>query len=394
MSGKIILSIVGAIAATGLFVFAVASPTPQGIDPDVPTADQDTSSAESKDSSTPSSKSVVVEEPQKTPEAMVWIPGGEYTMGSHDSKTPDEQPAHQVTLDGFWMDATEVTNGQFLAFTKATGYVTVAEKTPKREEFTNLIDDISKIPEENLVAGSICFNPNFDKALVEQAKKESPNWPYHIWTYRKGANWRKPDGPNSSINSKLNHPVVHVSWTDAVEYCKWAGKRLPTEAEWERAARGGVEGETYPWGNEQMPNNKWMQNVWQGEFPYDNKLLDGFEATAPVKSFQPNLYGLYDMSGNVWEWCYDFYQPDYYANSPKRNPFGPSSSFDPQEPGIPKRVQRGGSFMCSSNYCIGYRCSSRMKGEPVAGSFHCGFRCVVSVESYDDYVTAQSTPEK
>jgi sulfatase modifying factor 1 len=201
-------------------------------------------------------------------------------------------------------------------------------------------------------------------------------WPYRLWGYVKGANWAHPSGPDSNIDATLDHPVVHVNWDDANAYAKWAGKRLPTEAEWEYAARGGTEGQAYPWGNEQLPNGKWMHNVWQGEFPYKNENLDGFIESAPVKSFAPNGYGLYDMSGNVWEWCSDWYLPDYYAFSPRKNPQGPDYSNDPNEPGMPKRVQRGGSFMCNVNYCTGYRISARMKGTPDSGLRHTGFRCV------------------
>lgn len=330
----------------------------------------------------------VTEPPGETPPEMVWIPGAEFTMGDEESNRADEKPAHRVTLDGFWMDATEVTNREYQAFTDATGYVTVAEKAPKREDFEGQVPDVSLIPEENLVAGSICFNPNFDRQLVERAKQETDMWPYHVWTYRHGANWRQPDGPGSSIEDRLDHPVVHVSWYDAVEYCKWAGKQLPTEAQWEYAARGGLSGKAYPWGDQRELGDKWMQNIWQGEFPFENKVLDGFEKTSPVRTFAANGFGLFDMSGNVWEWCADYYRPDYYAHSPKRNPAGPDDSFDPQEPGIVKRVQRGGSFMCNGNYCIGYRCSARMKGEEATGTFHCGFRCVVPANGIDNYQRA------
>ncbi len=315
-------------------------------------------------------------QPGPPPEGMVWIPGGTALIGDDEGK-PDEQPAHSATIDGFWMDATEVTNGAFKKFTDATGYLTIAERTPKREDFKGQVADVNAIPAENLVAGSICFNPNFDRHSLT---KDQPLWPLQVWSYVKGANWRHPDGPASSIDDKLQHPVVHVAWEDAVAYCKWAHKRLPTEAEWEYAARGGQKAATYPCGNELVHDGKWLANIWQGEFPETHEVKDGFRTTAPVASFPPNGYGLFDMAGNVWEWCHDFYRPDYYRFAPLSNPPGPSDSFDPLEPDSPKRVQRGGSFMCSDNYCRGYRITARMKQAPDSGTFHAGFRCVRSPE--------------
>lgn len=314
--------------------------------------------------------------PAPAPEGMVWIPGGTFRMGN-DKGQPDEAPEHEVTLDGFWIDRTEVTNRQFKEFTDATGYLTTAEKTPRREDFVGQVEDIEAIPAENLVAGSICFNPDFDPKTLKQ---DHPLWMYQVWQYVHGANWRHPRGPDSSIDDLLDHPVVHVSWDDAVAYCDWAGKRLPTEAEYEYAARGGLEGQEFCWGDEKNPDGQWMCNIWQGVFPFKNRNEDSYEATAPVGSFPPNGYGLYDMSGNVWEWCSDLYRPDYYAQSPRQNPFGPTDSFDPLEPGLVKRVQRGGSFMCSDNYCLGYRVAARMKGTPDTGTFHAGFRCVLTPE--------------
>jgi formylglycine-generating enzyme len=315
-----------------------------------------------------------VRPPGPAPQRMVWIPGGTFVMGDDDGP-PDESPAHSVTLDGYWMDRTDVTNQQFKAFVDATHYVTVAERTPKREDFRGLVPNLQDIPAENLVPGSICFNENFDRRSLT---KDDPLWPYQVWKYVKGANWRHPEGPQTNIDDRIQHPVVHVSWDDAVAYGKWAGKRLPTEAEWEHAARGGLKGAAYPWGDQLVQNGKWMLNIWQGEFPGTNEVKDGFRTTAPVASFPPNGYGLYDMAGNVWEWCSDFYRPDYYRYSPMRNPPGPSDSFDPNEPNYVKRVQRGGSFMCSDNYCRGYRVAARMKGTPDSGTYHTGFRCVRS----------------
>ncbi|MCA9115753.1 MAG: formylglycine-generating enzyme family protein [Planctomycetaceae bacterium] len=324
---------------------------------------------------------LLVEAPHPAPPGMVWIPGGTFLMGTHPDGTDsreiipsDEQPQREVELDGFFMDATEVTNREFLRFTEATGYVTVAEKAPRREDFIGQVEDVRLIPEENLVAGSICFNPDFDRTTLHT---DHPLWPYQVWQYVKGANWRHPHGPETSITDLLDHPVVHVAWTDAIAYCEWAGKALPTEAEWEYAARDGREGNVYPWGNERRPEGKWMHNIWQGQFPEENAVTDGYRFSAAVGTFPPGQWGLYDMSGNVWEWCADWYRPNYYSYGRKRNPRGPHNSYDPQEPGLPKRRQRGGSFMCSDNYCIGYRCSARMKGTPDSGAFHTGFRCVV-----------------
>ncbi len=323
------------------------------------------------------------------PAGMKWIPGGRFQMGSLSGPQEDERPVHKVSIDGFWMDETEVTNAQFLKFVEATGYKTVAEKAPKREDFEGQLQPGVTIPDEMLVPGSICFNPNLDMRTL---RKDFVNWPYQVWKYQPGADWRHPLGPDSSIDKILDHPVIHVSWEDAQAYCLWAKRRLPTEAEWEYAARGGLESKDYPWGNERNPDGKWLHNTWQGVFPETHDVKDGFEGTAPVKSYKPNGYGLYDMSGNVWEWCQDWYRPNYYSISSGKNPTGPSDSFDPNEPQVPKRVQRGGSFMCSDDYCTGYRVSARMKGDVLSGTFHCGFRTVLSPQRGQD--TAASVTNK
>jgi sulfatase modifying factor 1 len=302
-----------------------------------------------------------------TPMNEVWVPGGEFTMG--DEEFADARPPHKVQVEGFWMDETEVTNEQFAWFVKQTDYVTIAERTPRPEDFPN-------VPREalpaRLVAGSPVFTPA--KCLPGQACLSCVNW----WEYCEGASWRHPEGPDSDLRGRAKHPVVHVAWEDAMAYARWAGKRLPTEAEWERAARGGLEGKRYYWGNELCPGGKWMANIWQGQFPLENRTDDGFPGAAPVKSFPPNAFGLYDMAGNVWEWCADWYRPDYYAVSPKDNPQGPESSIDPDGRDEPKRVQRGGSFLCSDNYCVRYRAGARGQGEPKTGLSHTGFRCVRS----------------
>lgn len=311
------------------------------------------------------------------PERMVWIPGGEFLMGAenpsasmsggHDSK-PDASPRHRVIVDGFWMDQTEVTNAQFERFVAATGHVTTAEEIPRAEDFPGA-------PATTLVAGSVVFAPTAHAVPL--------NDHFQWWTYVKDANWRHPDGPASDLRGRENHPVVHVSYADALAYAKWAGKRLPTEAEWEFAARGGLTGQLYTWGNELRPGGRWMANIYEGKFPTHDTGEDGFAGIAPVGQYPVNGYGLHDIGGNVWEWCADWYRSDYYAQlaaqpSPARNPQGPAESFDPAEPGTPKRVHRGGSFLCNDQYCTRYMVGTRGKGEPDTGTNHLGFRCVKS----------------
>jgi formylglycine-generating enzyme len=274
---------------------------------------------------------------------------------------PDERPVHEVEVDGFWMDRTEVTNEQFAEFVRATGYVTVAERIPSAKDYPG-------VPADKLVAGSAVFTPPAGEVPLDNH--------FAWWTYVAGANWRQPEGSGSSVKGRERHPVVHVCWEDAQAYARWAGKRLPTEAEWEYAARGGLDRQPYIWGGEQLPAGRWCANIWQGRFPNENTQADGFRGTAPVASFPPNGYGLHDMSGNVWEWCQDWYLPDYYSVSPGKNPPGPNTSFDPNEPGVAKRVQRGGSYLCSDLYCLGYRPGARMKASPDTGLSHSGFRCV------------------
>jgi len=314
--------------------------------------------------------------PSTAPEGMVWIPGGEFSMGCDDPRRkpfgggdpmPDTRPVHRVHVDGFWMDKTEVTNDQFAAFVAATGYLTVAETPPRAEDFP-------EAPAENLVAGSIVFSPPPGPVPLDNH--------YRWWNYVHGANWRHPTGPESSIAGQGSAPVVQVAHADAVAYATWAGKRLPTEAEWEFAARGGLSGATYPWGEEFLPGGRAMANTWQGQFPINNTAEDGYASVAPTASFPANGYGLHDMSGNVWEWCADWYRPDSYARDQRRdgdvvrNPRGPDTSHDPQEPGQAKRVLRGGSFMCTEQYCSRYIVGTRGKGEVSSGANHIGFRCV------------------
>lgn len=295
------------------------------------------------------------------PAKMVWIPAGKFRMGSDDTNFPDAQPIHEVELSGFWMDEHEVTNAEFAQFVQATGYITVAERALNPADFPG-------VPADKLVPGSGVFTP--------PAQEVSLDNPLQWWQYVPGASWRHPEGPNSSITGKPNDPVVQVSYEDAAAYARWAGKRLPTEAEWEYAAQGGKGRHKFYWGDELKPEGKWVANIYQGNFPEKNSGEDGFITVAPVKSYPANGYGLYDLDGNVWEWCNDFYRPDYYQQSPKQNPKGPADSYDPDEPGAVKKVQRGGSFLCSDEYCIRYRPGSRGKGEISSASNNLGFRCV------------------
>lgn len=292
---------------------------------------------------------------------MVWIPGGSFEMGTNDQMFPDAQPVHQVALKGFLMDEHEVTNAEFEQFVKATNYLTDAEQKLDPKDYPG-------VPVESLVAGSAVFTPTQQKVSLDN--------PLQWWRYVAGADWKHPLGPNSSIAGLENYPAIHVSYEDAAAYAKWAGKRLPSEAEWEYAARGGKGIQKYYWGNDLKPQGKWVANIYQGDFPQKNTGEDGFVGIAPVKSFGANPYGLYDIDGNVWEWCNDFYRADYYKQSPLNNPTGPANSYDPEEPGAVKRVQRGGSFLCSDQYCIRYKSGSRGKGEVRSGSNNLGFRCV------------------
>ena len=307
---------------------------------------------------------------------MALILGGQFRMGGDTLwGRPDEFPAHQVKVSSFYMDVHEVTNRQFKAFVEATGYITTAEKKPDWEELRKQVPEGTQKPaDEFLVAASLVFSPpNHPVSL---------NNPLIWWKWTVGADWRHPDGPGSNLNGKEDYPVVHVSWDDAQSYSSWAGKRLPTEAEWEFAARGGQSNATYPWGNELVTKGKKKANVWDGNFPNNNTGLDDYIGTAPVKQFPPNPYGLYDMAGNVWEWVSDWYTADYYSLCKKSgwmdNPTGPLKSLDPDEPFAQKKVVRGGSFLCNDQYCSGFRIGARMKTSWDTSLNHTGFRCVVS----------------
>jgi formylglycine-generating enzyme len=314
--------------------------------------------------------------PSNAPPGMAWIPGGEFSMGAQQNDslndvgmqaTVDSRPIHRVYVDGFWMDKTDVTNAEFARFVKATGYVTVAERKPNAKDFPDA-------PPENLVAGAVVFSPPDHMVSLDDH--------FQWWSYVHGANWRHPEGPRSSLTGRDNFPVVDVAYEDAEAYAKWAGKRLPTEAEWEFAARGGLSGKLYPWGDEFRPGGKWMANTHQGKFPVKDTGDDGHIGVSEVAIFPPNGYGLYDMAGNVWQWTSDWYRPDYYAQlmaagGTVKNPTGPSSAYDPSEPNEPKKVQRGGSFLCTDQYCLRYMVGTRGKGEVSTGTNHLGFRCVV-----------------
>jgi sulfatase modifying factor 1 len=328
--------------------------------------------------------------PNSAPQGMVWIPGGEFSMGAQNppdmdevgmQATTDSRPIHRVYVEGFFMDKTDVTNAQFAEFVKATGYITLAEKTPRAGDFPDA-------PPENLVAGGVVFSP------PDHAVPLNDNFQW--WSYVRGANWRHPTGPNSSIEGRENYPVVQVAYEDAEAYARWSHKRLPTEAEWEFAARGGLAGKPFVWGDQFRPNGKWMANTYQGHFPNQDSGSDGFIGLAPVMRYAPNGYGLYDMAGNVWQWTSDWYRPDYYAELARaggvaRNPRGPDTPFDPAEPSEKKKVHRGGSFLCTDQYCSRYMVGTRGKGEVSTGTNHLGFRCVSTAAASPTATSSESS---
>ncbi len=308
-----------------------------------------------------------------TKEGMVLIPAGTLNMGGDNAQADsNEYPKHQVMVDEFWMDQTEVTNRQFKTFVEETNYVTVAERPILWEEIKKDLPPGTPMPPDSLLQpGALVFVPTSQPVSL----KNPAVW----WHWTIGANWRHPEGPSSGIEAKMDHPVVQVAWEDAMAYANWAGKRLPTEAEWEWASRGGLENEVYPWGNENINTGKPKANFWQGLFPYENKLNDGHFTTSPVKSYSPNGYGLYDMAGNVWEWCYDWFDYNYYKDKTARQPNtqGPNKGYNPQMPYQQEKIIRGGSFLCNDDYCSGYRNSRRMGSSTDTGLNHTGFRCVV-----------------
>ena len=309
-------------------------------------------------------------------EGMVLIPSGSFFMGSEDKfSRKDESPKHLVYVDSFWIDQNEVTNGEFTQFVEATGYITTAEIPPKWEEIKKELPPNTPRPHDSL----------FKSASLIFVSSQGPvnlNSHNQWWKWQPGANWKHPMGPDSNIEGKDDHPVVHISWYDANAYARWAGKRLPTEAEWEWAARGGRKNSIYPWGNEDLNSGSPKLNSWEGSFPYFNEQRDKFFYTAPVGSFEPNSFGLYDMAGNVWEWCSDWYDFNYYSKIEDQkllNPKGPEKPNDPYQPYLKQKVMRGGSFLCNDAYCSGYRVSARMKSSPDTGLQHTGFRLVKDI---------------
>ena len=333
---------------------------------------------ESKIDTTP----ILVEKPEniQTPIGMVWIPGGEFTQGAvpQDKMAMDhEKPAHKVMVNGFFMDITEVTNAQYAKFVKETGYITIAERAIDWEEMKTQVPEGTPKPHDSILQpGSLTFKKT--KASVPNLYDFSQWW---NWTI--GANWKQPNGPGSSIKGKDNDPVVQVAYEDALAYCQWAGRRLPTEAEWERAARGNKSESIYFWGDDDSVLSQ-MANTWEGEFPVDNSKADGFEQRARVKSYPPNDFGLYDMAGNVWEWTSDWYNTNYYnevnaLNGPVVNPQGATNPYNPNMPYAREKVMRGGSFLCNASYCASYRISSRMASSLDSSLEHLGFRTVATV---------------
>jgi sulfatase modifying factor 1 len=308
----------------------------------------------------------------QNPPGMVWVQGGQFTMGSTEEKPePNALPPHSVKVNGFWMDETEVTNAQFKSFVTASGYKTVAERPLDWNELKKQVPPGTPKPADALLQpGSMVFIPPKDPVTLNDYSQ----W----WYWVVGANWRHPEGPGSSIDGKDNYPVVHMAYEDAEAYARWAGKRLPTEAEFEFAARGGKEGKCYAWGDELSPGGKYLANYFQGAFPINDTAEDGFKGSAPVKSFPPNGYGLYDMIGNVWELCSDWYAIDVSQGRSMTvsNPAGPSATKDPHDPYAIKHVSKGGSFVCSVQYCSNYKPSGRQGSAYDSGMSHTGFRCV------------------
>ena len=309
-------------------------------------------------------------------EGMVWIEGGVFQMGASENDNMalmHEKPNHTVKVDGFYMDETEVTNKQFTEFIKATGYITTAERPIDWDIIKMQLPPGTPRPHDSiLMPGSLLF-----KKTTESVPNlyDFSQW----WKWSIGANWKEPEGKGSNIVGKENDPVVHVSYEDAIAYCNWSGKRLPTEAEWEYAARGGKKNKIYFWGNLSNSLHQYV-NSWEGEFPVENIIKDGFEKSAPVKSFPPNNYGLYEISGNVWEWTSDWYNLNYYVQCKKNNitdnPIGANKAYNPNNPYIDEKIIRGGSFLCNASYCASYRVSSRMATDPNTSLEHLGFRTV------------------
>ena len=315
------------------------------------------------------------------PEGMVWIPSGRFLQGavSQDNMAmKHEKPQHEVYVDGFFMDITEVTNAQFKKFVDDTGYVTIAEREINWEDMKKQLPEGTPKPHDSILQpGSLLFKKT--KSSVPNLYDFSQWWRWAI-----GVNWKHPNGPETNLEGKEDHPVVHIAYQDALAYCKWAGRRLPTEAEWEHAARGNMNATTYFWGDDRSKLSQ-MANSWEGEFPVYNTLEDGFERTAPVKSYPPNSFGLYDMAGNVWEFTSDWYNVNYYQDLAKtntlvKNPQGAEKAFNPNNPYLEEKIIKGGSFLCSDSYCASYRVSSKMGTSLDSSAEHIGFRTVATRE--------------
>ena len=375
----VIAAVLGAVVSVGTTVYALAVQ----LDPPTPLSE---------------SQAASLQHDAANLDGLAFIPGGTFVMGTERVPMPgasnplkikpDEYPAHEVTLDPYYIGTHEVTNAEFAAFVDATGYVTFSERQLTEQDYVDRGVTLPPggIPDGFLQPGSLCFNPNFDRRQVALLReRDVPGWETAVWHFVEGANWRQPEGDGSDIADRMDHPVTHVAFEDVLAYCDWRGVRLPTEAEWERAARGDGGRVIYPWGNDREPGGEYRCNYWQGAFPDDRQTLDGYRGTAPVGQFAPNPFGLYDMAGNVWEWCSDLYRHDYYASSPRKNPTGPETSLDPAEPHVRKRVTRGGSFLCNTNSCTGYRVAARMRAEEMSGAFHTGFRVALSPSDLPRY---------
>ena len=334
-------------------------------------ASQPSSIGTQADSTSPNQTDILPSD-STIPSGMALIPKGTLNMGGDNNQAdPNEYPKHEVSISAFYMDKTEVTNRQFSEFVEATGYITVAERPILWEEIKKELPPGTPKPPDSLLQPG---------ALVFQATNQPVNLNDYSqwWRWTIGANWRHPEGPDSNIKDRMDHPVVQVCWEDAQAYAKWAGKRLPTEAEWEWAARGGLENMVYPWGNEALNEGQTKANFWQGMFPYDNELRDGHYLTAPVGTYAPNGYGLHDMAGNIWEWCSDWFDFGFYQQpeAVQANTDGPNRSYNPNMPYQQEKVVRGGSFLCNESYCSGYRNARRMGSTTDTGLNHTGFRCV------------------
>ncbi|MEB2786777.1 formylglycine-generating enzyme family protein [Algoriphagus persicinus] len=316
-------------------------------------------------------------EPSEKVAGMAWIPGGEFVMGTNEVDAYSaEKPAVNLQVTGFWMDTHEVTNADFKKFVDETDYITVAEKKPEWEDLKKQLPPGTPKPDDAvLVAGSMVFSPP-PYAVPTQ---DISLW----WVWVEGASWKKPEGPESDLKGRENHPVVHIAFDDAKAYADWAGKRLPTENEWEFAARGGANGKRFAWGDELTPNGQYLANTFQGNFPNDNKSLDGFNGTSPVKSFAPNTFGLYDMIGNVWELTADWYDALKYARIAGQAPkldANMKQCYNPDNPYAMERVIKGGSYLCADNYCVNYRPSARQGQAFDSGTSNVGFRLVKDAE--------------